>query len=523
MNSTANSPNSTQEDVPAVGDVIASKYCVEEVVGIGGMGVVLGARHIQLGQRVAIKVLRASEATREEATQRFLREGKAAAGLTSDHVVRIHDVGTLPNGTAYMVMELLRGKDLAAYLADSGALPTTEAVDYVLQTCDAIAEAHAFGIVHRDLKPSNLFLTHRSDGEPLIKVLDFGISKARAGSSDPSFHATLTSTRSVIGSPAYMSPEQIRDAKHVDHRTDIWALGLILYELLTGEQAFIADTLPAVCAAIAADEPPPIRQVRADVPEGLATIVCRCLQKDPLRRFQSVRDLCDALTPFGTHRGDHRRAPVTVPKAGVVAPTIVHRAGASDPPDPRGETIASGERERISVPTSAATLASLTPEDRATTSAQAARSRKVRRGLVVVGLAAVGIALFAGLAWIAPQRRPAASSAVPSAADPMRANARPSATPRALVATAPPEVTPVPATSDSATVAPSASGDATPTSVASEGDATRTAALRPAPTTTFDRPRPSPAHRPPPARENPTPSGTTGAADAATPDIRLQR
>jgi serine/threonine protein kinase len=280
------------------GDVVAGKYRVDRVVGTGGMGLVVAATHLQLGQQVAIKVLAVDESRRTEATARFLREGRAAAALTSDHVVRIHDVGTLESGAAFMVMELLRGGDLADYLARHGTLSVSEAVCYVLQACDAIGEAHAHGVVHRDLKPANLFLTRRSDGSPLEKVLDFGISKSLHKSGRETYDGTLTASRAVMGSPAYMSPEQVRDASSVDHRSDVWSLGVILYELLAGRPAFEADTLPAVCAAIVADAPLPITLVRDDVPIGLQAVIERCMEKDPRRRFQSATELALALKPF---------------------------------------------------------------------------------------------------------------------------------------------------------------------------------------------------------------------------------
>ena len=286
--------------VPVAGDVIASKYRVEGVVGTGGMGMVLSALHLRLGQSVAIKVLTMagiSEARRNEAQARFLREAQAAAGLTSDHVVRVFDVGTLDSGVPYMVMELLAGSDLGQLLEREGPLPLDRAVDYVAQACDAIAEAHAHGIVHRDLKPSNLFLARKKDGRTTVKVLDFGISKAIVGGDDP-LDGNLTATRSVVGSPYYMSPEQVRDAKRVDTRTDVWSLGMILYELLIGAPAFDAETLPGICAAIVADPPPPIRMTRRDVPIELEGVILRCLEKNPALRFQTVEELQQALIPF---------------------------------------------------------------------------------------------------------------------------------------------------------------------------------------------------------------------------------
>jgi serine/threonine-protein kinase len=287
--------------VPSVGTIIAGKYRVESVVGIGGMGVVVSARHLTLGQVVAIKLLAVlGEEGRAEAHSRFLREAQAAAALRSDHVVKIHDVGALDSGLPFMVMELLEGSDLGALIDADGPMRPDEAVDYLLQACAAIAEAHSAGIIHRDLKPSNLFRARRSDGTPLIKVLDFGISKSIASSDTARRELTLTSTRSVMGSPYYMSPEQVRDARKVDARSDIWSLGVILHELLTAEPVFSADTFPGVCAAIVADPPRAIRSVRPELSEDLERVVLTCLEKEPSRRYQSVEELARALLPFAS-------------------------------------------------------------------------------------------------------------------------------------------------------------------------------------------------------------------------------
>lgn len=285
--------------IPAVGEVIAGKYRVDSELGSGGMGVVLCATHLGLGQRVAIKVLTVSDddERRAEARQRFLREGRATAALVSDHVVRVYDVGTLDNGAPFMVMELLRGQDLARTLLQHGQLSIERACDCVRQAAEAIACAHAQNIVHRDLKPSNLFLTQRSDGSALVKVLDFGISKT-TGSEPERITNDLTADRSVLGTPFYMSPEQVRDAKAVDQRTDIWSLGLILHELLSGSPAFEGTTLPGVCAAIAADPPAALRLKRPEVPPEVEAIVLKCLEKDAGKRFQSARELVSVLTPW---------------------------------------------------------------------------------------------------------------------------------------------------------------------------------------------------------------------------------
>jgi eukaryotic-like serine/threonine-protein kinase len=285
----------------AVGDVIAQKYRVEGIVGRGGMGVVVSARHIQLGQTVAIKLLTLppDEDRRDEAIARFLNEAQAAAKLRGDHVVRIYDVGQLDSGLPFMVMELLNGSDLGSVLDERGALPEAEAVDYVLQACAGVSEAHQMGIVHRDLKPSNLFVTRRSDGLPLLKVLDFGISKQLSDPGSGEAMPTFTNTRTLMGSPNYMSPEQVRDARRVDARADIWALGIILQELITDAPVFRGESFPGVCAAIVADPPMPVRTMRPDVSEKLEAIINRCLEKDVKRRYQSIAELASELAPLG--------------------------------------------------------------------------------------------------------------------------------------------------------------------------------------------------------------------------------
>jgi eukaryotic-like serine/threonine-protein kinase len=276
------------------GDILAGKYRVDGVLGIGGMGVVVAATHLQLGQRVAIKFLLPEAFRLSAALERFSREARAAALLKSDNVARVIDVATLESGAPYMVMELLEGYDLGAVIQQRGPLPLAEVIDFVVQACDAISEAHSLGIIHRDLKPKNLFLTRRRNGAPLVKVLDFGISKV--GGTAGGDHS-LTKTSDVMGSPNYMAPEQIRSSRNVDERTDIWALGVIVYELLTGRVPFEAETVPQLCSMVLEQSPPPLSTIRPDVPLQTVRIVERCLAKDPAARFASVNELVAALTP----------------------------------------------------------------------------------------------------------------------------------------------------------------------------------------------------------------------------------
>jgi serine/threonine protein kinase len=274
------------------GAIIGGKYTVEERLGEGGMGIVVAARHGELGTRVAIKVMRENDA---QADARFVREARAASRLESEHVARVLDFGRTETGAPYIVMEHLNGTDLARHLRDHGPLDVPTAATYMRQACKAIAEAHALGIVHRDLKPANLFVVARRDGSSLVKVLDFGISKAI-----PLLKGqwTETSKASALGSPLYMSPEQLRDSSAVDERTDVWALGVVLFELLTGKPPFDGDHAGKVGALIASSEPPRLRTLRADAPEALEKLILACLQKDREKRLQNVTLVAAALAPF---------------------------------------------------------------------------------------------------------------------------------------------------------------------------------------------------------------------------------
>ena len=281
------------------GETLAGKYRIERELGAGGMASVFQVMHLQLGERAAIKLLRSDVAHVEGVVERFSREAKAMSRLKSEHVARVQDVGKLPTGQPYMVMEYLEGSDLSDAIQARGVFATQDAVDLILQACEAIAEAHARGIVHRDLKPSNLFLTNRTDGTPVLKVLDFGISKISTGPSAMS----LTQTQALLGSPLYMAPEQIASARDADERADLWGIGTVLYEMLAGEPPFYAETLRHLQYKILNENPPSIRVKRPDVPEALEAVLRNCLEKDPGARFDDMGELARALEPFATVRG----------------------------------------------------------------------------------------------------------------------------------------------------------------------------------------------------------------------------
>ena len=277
------------------GDILGGRYQVARVLGRGGMGVVVEATDLQSGEPRAVKLLTPAALRHPTTVERFFREARATARLTSEHAVRVYDVGTLASGLPYMAMELLVGADLRAALTRRGALPAHEAALHVIQACRALQEAHAAGVVHRDLKPANLFLTQRPDGSTCVKVLDFGISKAMVQTDEDD---DLTLTNTVLGSPAYMSPEQIRSARSVDPRTDIWSLGVVLYQLVTGKLPFESSNASELVTLVVRAAPAPPSSRRPGLPLALDAVVFRCLQKDPARRFSTVAELAAALMPF---------------------------------------------------------------------------------------------------------------------------------------------------------------------------------------------------------------------------------
>lgn len=269
--------------------IIDQRYVIEDELGSGAMGRVLQVFDTQLKRRVALKLLHSQT---EESLIRFTREARAAARLQSEHVVRILDARVTTEGEAYIVMERLVGRDLSAVLWEHGALPAALAAEYLAQACDALEEAHQLGIVHRDIKPSNLFLASRHDGSKILKVLDFGISKSTV---EEDTAGSQTAEFAIIGTPRYIAPERLQLSKNVDGRSDIWALGAVLYELLTDTPAFDATSSASLIAQIVATDAPEVKSKLPDVPDPLNDIVRRCLQRDPGRRFANAAELKHAL------------------------------------------------------------------------------------------------------------------------------------------------------------------------------------------------------------------------------------
>jgi eukaryotic-like serine/threonine-protein kinase len=296
-----------QSSVPDIlaltpGTNFAGRFVVERLLGVGGMGVVFAARHLELDEIVAVKVMLPEIAANADTAARFQREARACVRIKSDHVARVLDVSRLEDGTPYMVMEYLEGSNIEEHLRRQGPFDVESAVGCVIQACDAIAAAHAVGIVHRDIKPQNLFRALQGDGSYRIKVLDFGISKVSSRLAET--EEKLTKTSCAMGSPVYMAPEQMESAKDVDTRADIWGLGCVLFELLVGRPPFRADTMPELCAAVLKHPAPAPSSLRSDLPAQLDQIVLRCLEKSPSARFVSVGELAQALLPFAPLESD---------------------------------------------------------------------------------------------------------------------------------------------------------------------------------------------------------------------------
>lgn len=354
----------------APGDMIDGRYRIEAFLGGGGMASVYRATHVVLEQAVAIKVISPQIRELPGMAQRFLREARAATHLKSEHVARVSDVGTMPDGAPYMVMEYLDGRDLDAVLESGEEIAVEDAIDYVLQACEALAEVHGLGIVHRDLKPANLFLTRGADGLPCVKLIDFGISRTDSPLA-PKDLASLTQPDTVMGSPRYMSPEQMESAAKADSRSDIYGIGAVLYELLTRKAPHEGATFLDIYAAATLGPPAAPSTLRSDVPAELDAVILRCLRIDPDERYADTAELAVALAPFGPEG--------SVARADAIA-RILESA--------RSRTQNGGAPEELGVSAEDSRV-----RRRVSSSAHALRQRRIRRG----GLA-LGVLALAGLA-----------------------------------------------------------------------------------------------------------------------------
>ncbi len=507
MSEPANAVQTTGAHVVAgvcEGDVLVGKYRIERILGEGGMGVVAQAHHLQLDERVAIKFLLPNALENQEVVARFAREARAAVKIKSEHVARVIAVGEMENGAPYMVMEFLEGQDLQARLETSGALPIENAVEHILQASEAIAEAHALGIVHRDLKPANVFIIRRRDGTESAKVLDFGISKT-TGMAGSGPDAAMTSTQSMMGSPLYMSPEQMMSARDVDTRTDIWALGVILYELVAARPPFVAESFPQLCIEIAQQPPPSLRSFRPDAPPELEAVILRCLEKNREQRFHSVADMVAALAPFAPPRAraSVKRISRVLASAGISSPDLKQALESMPPPPPTG-------MDRSAMAVDQSHIRSGVTVGHAWGQQTVGAPNGTTGALVLAGLAAVavlgGAAVGAGLLLRAPDPE-AALAPTSSAVEPGAPESEPVAPSTESLAAV--EALP----SDTPSASPPSSA-AAPAAEATPSPAPRPAPVpvaRPAPVT---RPLPQPAPViPAPARVAPRPVRRTAPGD----------
>ena len=455
----------------ALGQVIANKYQVEGVLGEGGMGVVVSAWHLGLEQRVAIKLLlHHMRQADSSALERFQREARAAARIRSEHVCRVIDTGNLDDGTPFLVMEYLEGADLADELLRRGRFEVAEAVRYIREACLALHQAHEAGVIHRDLKPANLFLVQRPDGTRMIKVLDFGVSKSLSGTGSPNL--TLTKTSALVGSPIYMSPEQLNSSRDVDGRTDLWALGTILYELVAGRTPFYGETIPQLVNAVLNTEPEPFSSLNISVPAGLELVIRRALSKPRDGRYATAMELYEALGPYSSDR------PGSI----------------------------SGTTERAVLPTRSMSLEHAAPVTPAVVSAPPPNAKKRRlpvAALVLLLIGAAGLAAF--LSRRAPgegsEPGPSPTGLADAATTPKTAVPRvPEPPARAEAVTAPAVVTEATAPGAPAAASPEPIVDAQPSEPAraSNLDASE-------PRHSRDRSRTSKETAPPPAQPEPEP------------------
>jgi serine/threonine-protein kinase len=398
---TIDRPDRPPEVVP--GQVVGGKWRIVAPLGRGGMGAVYEGQNISIGKRVALKFIDAEFARQPDLASRFQREAEAASLVESAHIVHIFDSGTTETGLPYIVMELLRGEDLRARLRRMGRLPHQEAVHIVAQTLRGLHRAHEAGIVHRDLKPDNIFLVDRDDDPLFAKIVDFGISKMarRPGTVDT---GTLTRQGVVLGTPFYMSPEQAQALPNLDLRTDLWSVGAILYECLTGKPPHGGDAYEQIIISICTTDAPPLQSIDASIPEQLAGVVHRALSRDPARRFQSAREMLDALVATGI---DTPSLATLTPRTVVQAPAfaVPPESGNKSPPE------GAGTRTRVSWTRGEPKPAAIQATVSDAIDPRLSRARVVRRrGLVLLGGAVMLAAFVLTSGFLRAGRTPRASA-----------------------------------------------------------------------------------------------------------------
>jgi len=485
------------------GTVISGKYRVDSILGRGAMGVVVAATHLELREAIALKFLYAKTDGSEDFKSRFRREAQVSAKLRNEHITRVLDVGTWREGAMYMVMEYLSGNDLRKMIRTQGPFPIGAAVEYITQVCEGVAEAHAHGIIHRDLKPSNLLVTKRADGSDLVKILDFGISKWSAMGEE---EGELTQTGVVLGSPKYMSPEQLFGAGSVDSRTDIWSIGAILYELIGGRPPYDQPSLARICADLAGNKPPPrLRDIRTEVTPELEAVVLHCLERSIDLRIQNVADLAgDLLAAVGSPYAEQVRSRIrsTLDPSGTSAAHSSLR-------QPGGATGTFTSLAFADASASYPKVGSQSSQVNAGVTLQSSQdqTKKRKQGMIAVALLAIaGIGGWFFLNRDRPSSQEEASTAPTAAPPPMPATATPA--PPAAAAAAPAATTTATAATDTGTNA-AATKPTTPSEPARHvTPPSRPVVARPAP------PRPAPA----PAADNPPPASPTPAPPSTTAD-----
>ncbi len=381
------------EQDPMLGRLLQGRYRIRRMIGQGGMGCVYEAQHELIGRRLAIKCLHPEFLTNPVVVERFQREAQAATAVGNEHIIEVTDMGTLDDGSPFIVLEYLDGTVFSELLSRQGYLPIARLVHIIRQVCDALAAAHAKGIVHRDLKPENIFLIDHARDPDFVKVLDFGISKMRESSEQ--VQGSLTKTGTALGTPYFMAPEQAQGRRDVDHRADVYALGVILYQGLTGKLPFEADSYPMLMVKIMTQLPPPMAQHRPGIDERLERVVLKAMAKDREQRFQSVKALSDALQPFAPVQHSERpQASEGLPHGEAFPPSEPF-----SPPDP----VASGAEPheiREPGPATNAEHGATTPFAWSETVMPEPTPVPVRRGPTVVVLGAAGLLLAAGAAWV---------------------------------------------------------------------------------------------------------------------------